>query len=85
MENKGSRWKGMTYRELSEYKDNLLKIWERTQPEMTGEDWDRMQQMWGLVDDLWAKANPEEAAEEERSLEEWMEESDRLSYADLEG
>ena len=85
MENKLDSWKGMTYRELSEYKDNLLKIWERTHPEMTKEDWDRMQKMWGLVDDLWAKANPEAAAEEERSLEEWMEESDRLSYADLEG
>ena len=85
MENKLDSWKGMTYKELSEYKDNLWKIWEKAHPNPTRKDRDIMLELLDRVYDVWAKANPEEAEEVQRSLEEWAEETDRLHYADLEG
>ena len=70
-------YEGMPYEELDEHQDKLTQAWEATFPEPTQEQRWMLEDAWGEVDDLWAKANPEEAAwraeRSEEVLKEMME------------
>lgn len=77
-------YEGMPYEELSEYQDKLTKAWSATFQGPTQEQEWMLEDAWGDVYDLWAKANPEKAAGMNKI---WaaMEDVDQTTYADLEG